>query len=219
MGDSNSINPLCNFGQANDETKRSEVQSTVPGRAAYTLFQQRTNLWPGMGDSNSINPLATMSMHDNSKTRALTIHQQYQHNRDATISSAAMMCGSLEFSTAKMHRPNLSAGHVRQGIQETQMPTMKGSYGDDGLQYPLIASVCQRAVMLNMMMGANRASEEPISQVRSLGEQRQWSAPECLPTFKQERFNATYEAQELDISDSDILGMWLTSKVQEEGEQ
>ena len=32
------------------------------------------------------------------------------------------------------------------------------------------------------------------------------------------RLNAMYEAQELDISDSDILGMWLTSKVEEEGE-
>jgi hypothetical protein len=176
-----------------------------------------------MGAPNSINLLAdeqgTMDSHDNIRTRTLTMHQQSQHNLVPTVSGATMMWGNenLDFSTAEMHGQNLS-GRIQQGIQETQVAMMKGSYGaDNELEFSVTTHVSQRAMISNTIL--NRSSEKPISHCnedRSFGEQRWCLAPECLQTFKQEQCNTMYEAQELDIIDSDVLGMWLSSKVQEE---
>jgi hypothetical protein len=40
--------------------------------------------------------------------------------------------------------------------------------------------------------------------------------PNFLQHLKQERLTKMYQAQELDITDSDVVGMWLMSEVQEE---
>jgi hypothetical protein len=59
--------------------------------------------------------------------------------------------------------------------------------------------------------------------IRCLGEQpspnnRRYSAPECQSSPEPYRSKATYEIQELDVADSDIHGMWRSSKVQETDE-
>jgi hypothetical protein len=59
--------------------------------------------------------------------------------------------------------------------------------------------------------------------IRCLGEQpspdnRRYSAPECQSPPELDRSRATYEIQELDVADSNILGMWRSSKVQETDE-
>ena len=66
----------------------------------------------------------------------------------------------------------------------------------------------------------------PVTEgIRCLGEQpspnnRWYSAipPECQSSYELDRSRATYEIQELDIADSNILGMWRSSKVQETDE-
>ena len=59
--------------------------------------------------------------------------------------------------------------------------------------------------------------------IRCLGEQpspnnRRYSAPECQSSYELDRSRAKYEIQELDVADSNILGMWRSSKVQETDE-
>jgi hypothetical protein len=66
----------------------------------------------------------------------------------------------------------------------------------------------------------------PVTEgIRCLGEQpspnnRWYSAipPACQSSYELDRSRATYEIQELDIADSNILGMWRSSKVQETDE-
>ena len=112
--------------------------------------------------------------------------QQYPHNRVATDSSATMMwCyGNLEFSNAEMPRPIPTSVCIQQGNQGTQMPMMKGSYGDNELEFPVISNVSQRA-MLSNMMSAIHTSTQPIPHRegnRSFGQHRRWSAPEFSAT-------------------------------------
>jgi len=52
-------------------------------------------------------------------------------------------------------------------------------------------------------------------EIRPFGEHRRSSAPKHLKTSKQEQHKAIYKIQEVDITDSDVFGMWLPSKVQE----
>ena len=59
--------------------------------------------------------------------------------------------------------------------------------------------------------------------IRCLGEQpspnnRRYSAPECQSSSELDRSYAMYKIQELDVADSNILGMWRSSKVQETDE-
>jgi hypothetical protein len=59
--------------------------------------------------------------------------------------------------------------------------------------------------------------------IRCLGEQpspknRRYSAPECQSSPELDISKAIYKIQELDIADSNILGMWRSSKVQETDE-
>jgi hypothetical protein len=64
----------------------------------------------------------------------------------------------------------------------------------------------------------------PVTEgIRCLGEQpspnNMWySAPEYQSSSELDRSRATYEIQELDVTDSNILGMWRSSKVQETDE-
>ena len=64
----------------------------------------------------------------------------------------------------------------------------------------------------------------PVTEgIRCLGEQpwpnNMWySAPEYQSSYELDRSRATYEIQELDVADSNILGMWRSSKVQETDE-
>jgi hypothetical protein len=63
----------------------------------------------------------------------------------------------------------------------------------------------------------------PMSEdIRCLGEQRspnrRYSAPECQCSPELVRSKATYEIQELDVADSDIHGMWRSSKFEETDE-
>jgi len=59
--------------------------------------------------------------------------------------------------------------------------------------------------------------------IRCLGKQpspnnRRNSAPECQSSSELDRSSAMYKIQELDVADSNILGMWRSSKVQETDE-
>ncbi|MBV5279717.1 MAG: hypothetical protein J0651_00085, partial [Actinobacteria bacterium] len=64
----------------------------------------------------------------------------------------------------------------------------------------------------------------PVTEgIRCLGEQPRpnnmwYSAPEYQSSYELDRSRATYEIQELDVADSNILGMWRSSKVQETDE-
>jgi hypothetical protein len=64
----------------------------------------------------------------------------------------------------------------------------------------------------------------PVTEgIRCLGEQpwpnNMWySAPEYQSSYELDRSRATYDIQELDVADSNILGMWRSSKVQETDE-
>jgi hypothetical protein len=212
--------------QAN-EIRRRELQRMIPKRARrIALGDQQANQYPGMCAPTSIDRSVAHEQgmtdsYDNSSTCVLRMYQQqYPHNRMATDSSATMMWGygNLDLSNAEMPRQIPTSACTQQGIQGTQMSIQKGSYGDDELEFPIISNVSERA-MLSNMMSAIHTSKQPIPHregYRSFAEHRRWSAPECLQTPKQEKFHAMYQAQELDIADSDVVGMWLTSKVQEE---
>ncbi len=90
---------------------------------------------------------------------------------------------------------------------------MKGSRGDDGLELPITANVSQRAMISNAI-SSPRTSQQLTShheEKRSFQEYRRLSAPDCLVTPNQGQIQAMYEAQELDITDSEVVGMWLSS--------
>jgi hypothetical protein len=208
--------------QANCKTKREELQSRIPRRARHASKNQRAGrcLSMSMCGPASIDPVANGQMicrHD-SRTDLVRINRQYQDYQMFADSCTTMTWGNgnLHFSHAEMSRPIQSAR--QKGIQETQMPIMKRSHGDIELEFPIITNVRRRAMISNMMSPIH-TSKRPFlhpEEFRSSGEHRRWSAPECLETSKQERFPAMYEAQEVDISDSDVVSMWLSSKVEED---
>ncbi len=204
--------PPFSFDQVID-ARRRELQSMIPRRArSYAFGYQRTNQNPGMFVPTSIDrPVAhkhgMTESFDNSSTCAMgTYQQQYPNNRAATDSSATMTWGYGKSPVC-----------TQQGIQGRQMSIMEGNYGDNILD-PVISNVSKRA-MLSNMMSAIHTFKQPIPHREgncSFAEHRRWWAPEFLPTLEQEQFHAMYRAQELDITDSDIVGMWLSSEVQEE---
>ncbi|KAL3807734.1 hypothetical protein ACHAXA_000794 [Cyclostephanos tholiformis] len=223
-------------GQAN-EIQREYLQSWIPKRASTDIGDQRINQYLSMCAPERIDPVAhergMMTSHDASRTCVMGMYQQYLHNQVTTNSSRPII-----LSNAEMPRPILS-GHIQQGIQGVQMKgsqgddeldfpimpfvscarvQMNGSHGYDGLEFPIIAHVSQRAMISNMISANRTSSKQPIShseEIHSFTERRRWSAPECLQTSKHEQPQA-YDAQELDITDSDVVGMWLSSNVKED---
>ncbi len=148
-----------------------------------------------------------------------SINQHNHHlNRVAMESSATMICGNanLDFSTTDMRRPN-QLGRTHQAIQGTQMPMIEGSYGENEIEFPAIAAVDHRA-MLSNMMSTNRTYAKPFSfctEIRSLGEQRRRSAPECRQTYEHGQFNAMFAARELGDADTAVVGMGMSSEAHE----
>jgi len=217
--------------QANEKERRDLLSST-PRRANNAVGDQQTNHYLGMCVPKSIDSVVheqgTTDNHDNSRTCATRMYQQYQtcamrmYQQNQSVQmfkDSGMMRGNanLDFSIDGMPRPN-QPGRIQQGIQGTQMPMMNESYGGNELEFPIITNVSQRAMISNMM-SAMHTSKQPILHhegIPSIGEHRGWSAPEFLGSPRPEESHAMYEAQELDITDSDVFGMWLSSKIQEE---
>ena len=198
--------------QAHD-MRRRELQSMIPRRArSIALGDQQANHYPGMWVP-TIDPVAPELMR--------MYHQQYLRNQLIAESTLTAMWGvgdgNLNTSNAEMPRL-ISSVCIQQGIQGAHVPTMKESYCDNELEFPIISNISRRAMISNMM-SAIHTSQQPIAHregIRSFGEHRRSSAPERLQTSKQEqRLEAMYEARELDISDSDVHDMWLSSKVDE----
>jgi hypothetical protein len=222
---SESVVPCClptmDFVSAEpaNEMKRRELQRRIPRRASKGVRDQKKNQYPVAHEQG------TMNGHDNTMTCATRMYEQYlacamrmcqpnQLDHMFTDSSTTMMWDNcnLDFSIDQMPHPNLS-GFTQLGIQGTQMSTLEGSYGGNEPEFPIITNVSQRAMISNMM-SAIHTSKQPIFHHE--GKHRRWSAPECLETPKQEEFHAMYEAQELDIPDSDVVGMWHSSTIREE---
>ncbi len=139
--------------------------------------------------------MPVMCSHDNSRTDLMRINQQYQ---DYQMLCTKMAGGysSLDFSNVMMPCPIQSVCSL-QGIQEAQMPIMKRSHSDIELRFPIITNVSQRALISNMMNPVHYSSGRPFE------------------TSKQECFSAMNETHELDVSDSDIIGMWMSSEAKE----
>jgi hypothetical protein len=199
-------------GEVN-EAKRKELLRRIPRRAGDDVCDQPPDQYLSMCVTKSTDPVAheqgTMNSQYKSRTSVMGMYQQYLDNQVTTNSSRPS-----DFFNAEMPRP-IPSGYIQQGIQGAQM---NGSYGDHELEFPIITHVSQRAMISNMMSANNISYKQPMAhhdEIRSFREHRRWSAPECLETSKQEEFQAMYEAQELDISDSDVVGMWLSNKAQE----
>jgi hypothetical protein len=184
-------------GQAN-QTKRRRVSDA--------FVNQRTSQCPAVCVPLSIDRIT----HD-----VMRMNQQYQNSRVITEPSTTMWVnGKLNFSNAEVPRP-IPSVRIQQGIQGAWLPMTKASYGDNEPEFPIIVNVSKRAVISNMMSTIH-TSEQPITHRResgSSGAHRRLSVSGCLQTTKQEQHVTIYKAQELDISDSDVIGMWLASKV------
>jgi hypothetical protein len=217
------------WGYGNLDLSNSEMPRPIPTSACTQQGIQgsQMSMMKGSNGDNDHGMCAVAceqgmtDSYDNSSTCVMQMYQQRDpHNRMATDSSATMMWGygNLDLSKAEMPRPIPTSVCTKQGIRGTQMSTIKGRYGDNEHEFPVISNVSQRA-MLSNMMNAIHTSKQPIPHRegnRSFGQHRRWSAPECLQARKQEQLHAMHQAQELDITDSDVVGMWLSSEIQEE---
>ena len=164
---------------------------------------------------------ATISNQDSFTSRATRMFEQYpacgmkmyqsQLGNTFSASSAQMMGDNciLDVSIDQMHHLNPS-GYTDLGIKGEQVPMTEGRYGDNEPEFPTINNASQRAMISNMMI-ENHLSKQPTDNHEET--HRRWSAPVCEEASTQVQFRATYEAHELDISDSDVVGMWHSSKL------
>jgi hypothetical protein len=163
----------------------------------------------------------TIHSRDSSRTWLMDMFHQYQHNQVATIPNATTIRGnnSLNCTTINMLQPTPS-----DVIQEMQLMTgsarsQTGRHHQEVRQeFRAIMNASRRASISNMMTLPGRA---PMPHgIRCFGEQpnpisRRYTAPGRQHLSEQERSTATYDIQELDVDDSNILDMWRSSKVQE----
>lgn len=174
------------------ETKRREMHrySTVPRRASCAFSYQRTNGSCVVPESSSphADEQGTGSHKTNRKCAPVTMYQQDHQVATDTSTTMTRDNANLDFSASEMRCPNMS--NPRQVIQAMQPPMIGGRYGDNNeLQFSAIADAYRMDMLSNVMFANNRSDWSYCSEVRSFGQQRRWSTPECVETQKQEPFN------------------------------
>jgi hypothetical protein len=198
--------------QAN-EKKRKELLTRIPGRLSDAYENQQTNQYFAMCEPASIDPVAHVQ-----GMMIISDKCSRQQNQVFTDSSTAMVWGNEDndSSNAEMLCP-IQSWCIHQGIEGAHVRKKNGGYGDE-LECPIITHGSQTVFVSNTMSTIHSSKQliSPHAKLCSFGEHKRWSMPECLQTSKQEHFQEMYEAQELDIPDSDIIGMWLSNKVQDE---
>ena len=154
----------------------------------------------------------------------MNMYHQYHHSQASTTLNATIVRGNDGLNRTKINMLHPMPSDV---IQDKQL--MTGSAGsqagadhqDARRKFRAIMNASRRAAISSMMTLPDSAPTR--EGIRCLGEQpspnnRWYSAPECQSPPELHRSRATYEIQELDIADSNILGMWQSSKVQETDE-
>ena len=201
----------------------SKVQ--LPQRATRAFGDQPSQQYLSMHAPMGIFPFDhdkdAMNSRDSSRTWLMDMFHQYQHNQVATIPNATTVWGndSLNCTTINMLQPMPSDVIREMQIMAGSARSQTGTYHQEVRQeFRAIMNASRRASISNMMTLPGRA---PVPHgIRSFGEQprpisRRYSSPEHQHPSEQERSMATYDIQELDVDDSNILDMWRSSKVQE----
>ena len=201
----------------------SKVQ--LPQRATRAFGDQPSQQYLSMHAPMGIFPFDhdqdAMNSRDSSRTWLMDMFHQYQHNQLATIPNATTVWGneSLNCTTINMLQPMPSDVIREMQIMAGSARSQTGTYHQEVRQeFRAIMNASRRASISNMMTLPGRA---PVPHgIRSFGEQpspisRRYSSPEHQHPSEQERSMATYDIQELDVDDSNILDMWRSSKVQE----
>jgi hypothetical protein len=212
--------------QANETTQRG-LQTDVLVKSSVAFGYQQANQFPGMYVPTNIDPVdqeqSTMNSHDYNISTYLMMmrmyHQRFLHNQVIPESSPSATWGDGNINTSNTEMSHLIPSVLtRQRTQWTQMPMMKGGHGDNKIEFPILRNVSQRAVISNMMLSATHEPQQPIKHregICSFEGQRRSSAPKVLQTSEQVQ-KSTYQVQELDVHDSDVVGMWLTCDAEEE---
>ncbi len=164
----------------------------------------------------------TMNSRDGSRTWSM--------NQVAAISNATFLWGndSLNLTTINRLQPT-SSGDIHETIRTASMlrtaamPIMTGGavsqirteHQDVQQEFHEIMNDSRTAFISNMMTLPSMALMP--DGIRCFGadqpspNNRRYSAPECQNRSELERSRAIYNVQELDIVDSDIFDMWLSS--------
>jgi hypothetical protein len=215
-----------------EETKQRKVQ--LPISATHALEDQQCEQDQSMHAPMGIFPVAygqdTTMSRDGRRTWLMELIDQYHRDQAATITNATTSWGnySLNRTAINMLRP-MPTGVIQETIQAASMPIMTGiavgqtgtDHQDAQQKFRAVRNASRRASISNMMTLPGRA---PMPDgIRCFGQQpspnkKRHSAPECPNPFELERSRAIYDIQELDVTNSSILGMWWSSKVQETDE-
>ncbi|KAL3822581.1 hypothetical protein ACHAXA_011500 [Cyclostephanos tholiformis] len=188
----------------------------------------------------------TVNSHDIGRTCVMDMYQQYNLNRSTTVQDTTNMSYFYCSATVPCileGRQNQSAGvtgiNFLSGIDSaSQGPkekiTRRRSDNEFCQMMNPARSLSQNEIMMNVNSGAMISNkiegkilfgDQPIKQGMTPGheesrffkEHRNYSAPEYLNTSDQKLPMGMYDIQELDIADSDVVSMWLSSKAQKEG--
>ena len=180
-------------------------------------------------------------MTGNTVSQTGTDQQDVQHqfhaimnaSRRASISNVMTLPGSAMSQTGTYHRDVQQQFHAIMNANRrasiSNVMTSPGSamsqtgtdHQDVQQQFHAIMDGSRRAPISNMMTLPGRA---PMPYgIRGFGQQpspinRWYSPPECQNPSEFDTSRAIYDIQELDVADSNILGMWGSSKVQEKDE-
>ena len=220
-----------------NETKDTELTKfgavfCLPGMdSASPGPKNETNQQKGVHGPAIISPVAceqctvniqdTVNSRDRSRTWLKDMIHQYQHNQAATIpnTTALWVNDGLNRTTFNMLQP-MPSGVIQETIRTESMQTMTGSpvsqAGTDHQyveqeKFRAIINASQRASISNMMTLPGRA---PMPEgIRCFGERpslnnSRYSATERQNHSDLDRSTATYNIQELNVDDSDILDMW-----------
>ena len=169
----------------------------------------------------TVNIQDTVNSRDRSRTWLKDMIHQYQHNQAATIpnTTALWVNDGLNRTTFNMLQP-MPSGVTQETIRTESMQTMTGSpvsqTGTDHQyvqqeKFRAIINASQRASISNIVTLPVRA---PMPEgIRCFGERpslnnSRYSATERQNHSDLDRSTATYDIQELNVDDSDILAMW-----------